>query len=91
MNKPLPMRLQCICYITIAKLFAELHKHVSDHPFGIKWKHFPELAGNACKKQVYLNTIDEILIETQVRQQKQAERLGYDFAIRLLKEAGYEY
>lgn len=90
MIKSLPMRLQCICYITVAKLFADLHKYVSDEPYGMKWKHFLELASSQCKKQVFLNTIPEISLKTQLRQQRQAEELGYDFAISLLKEAGYE-
>lgn len=92
MNNSLPMRLQCVCYITTAKLFANLHKHVSDNPMGIKWKDFPNIASSDCKRQVYLNTDPyKISLKTQLKQQKQAEKLGYDFAIILLKEAGYDY
>lgn len=89
MIKHLPMRLQCICYITVAKIFADLHKHVSDNPMGVKWKDFPNIASSDCKRQVYLNTVPEISLKTQLRQQRQAEKLGYNFAISLLKEAGY--
>ena len=90
----LPMRLQCVCYITTAKIFADLHKYVMNGPshMGLQWKDFPNIASSDCKRQVFLNTDPyKISLKTQLRQQKQAEKLGYDFAISLLKEAGYEY
>ncbi len=90
MIKYFPLRLHCICYITIAKVFADLHKHISDNPMGLKWKDFPDIAAHKCKTQVFLNTDPKISLKTQLRQQKQAEKLGYDFAISLMKEADYE-
>jgi len=88
MIKPLPMQLQCLCYITVDKLFASYRKYLS---MGIKWSNFPLLAESDCKRQVYLNTSFEISQKTQNRQQKQAEKLGYDFAHILMKEAGMNY
>lgn len=32
MNKFLPLRLQCICYDTVAKSFAEWHKYQKNDP-----------------------------------------------------------
>lgn len=89
MNKPLPMRLQCVCYITVGRLFAEFTKEVTDNPMGLKWKDFLNVACSNCKRQVYLNTIPDISLKTQLRQQKQAEKLGYDFGKMLMKDAGY--
>lgn len=90
MSPSLPLRLQCICYITVSKLFAELHKYVDpNNPMGLKWRDFPDIAGSNCKRQVFLNTDSTISLKTQCRQQKQAEQLGYNFAQTLMKEAGY--
>ena len=89
MNKPLPLKLQCICYNTVAKIFADLHEHVSDNPIGLKWKDFPNIAGSRCKERIILNSDFTLSEKTQMRQQRQAEQFGFDFAISLLKEAGY--
>lgn len=89
MIKPLPMRLQCICYITVGRLFAEFTKATLDVPASLRWKDFLTFASNDCKRQVYLNTTPNISPNTQLRQQKQAEKLGYDFGKILMKDAGY--
>ncbi len=92
MNKFLSLRLQCICYDTVAKSFAEWHKHQKNDPIGLlTWEKldFPFVAGVQCKKQVFLNTDPKISLRTQMRQQKQANKFGSDFAKSLLKEAGY--
>lgn len=86
MKKNLPLRLECICYLTCANWFATFLDPKNRGP-KFTWDNFPNLVANQCAIQAVLVTDFNLSEATKNRYDKQIRALGKKYTQSLLEAA----